>query len=109
MAPSASEFELLSFSCLGEPSGGPAHLPAFLLLVNLATAEVPGECLGSKRGRMVLELLSLLGLLSLCQCLLERFLKKSSSVLCRREDPHDAVVFHPKHAGKTLSSLPEKR
>ncbi|KAL7981662.1 hypothetical protein Chor_005750 [Crotalus horridus] len=29
--------------------------------------------------------------------------------ICKREDPHDAVVFHPKHAGKTLSSLPEKR
>ncbi|XP_039185751.1 porphobilinogen deaminase isoform X2 [Crotalus tigris] len=28
--------------------------------------------------------------------------------ICKREDPHDAVVFHPKHAGKTLSSLPEK-
>ncbi|XP_013911302.1 PREDICTED: porphobilinogen deaminase isoform X1 [Thamnophis sirtalis] len=28
--------------------------------------------------------------------------------ICQRENPHDAVVFHPKHAGKTLSSLPEK-
>ncbi|XP_058050924.1 porphobilinogen deaminase isoform X3 [Ahaetulla prasina] len=28
--------------------------------------------------------------------------------ICKRENPHDAVVFHPKHAGKTLSSLPEK-
>lgn len=28
--------------------------------------------------------------------------------VCKRENPHDAVVFHPKHAGKTLSSLPEK-
>ncbi|XP_063167186.1 porphobilinogen deaminase isoform X3 [Candoia aspera] len=27
--------------------------------------------------------------------------------ICKRENPHDAVVFHPKHAGKTLSSLPE--
>ncbi|KAJ6653197.1 hypothetical protein lerEdw1_010070 [Lerista edwardsae] len=28
--------------------------------------------------------------------------------VCKRGNPHDAVVFHPKHAGKTLSSLPEK-
>ncbi|XP_044312302.1 porphobilinogen deaminase isoform X2 [Varanus komodoensis] len=28
--------------------------------------------------------------------------------VCKRENPHDAVVFHPRHAGKTLSSLPEK-
>ncbi|KAH0623398.1 hypothetical protein JD844_031671 [Phrynosoma platyrhinos] len=28
--------------------------------------------------------------------------------ICKRESPHDAVVFHPKHVGKTLSSLPEK-
>lgn len=26
----------------------------------------------------------------------------------RREDPHDAVVLHPKHAGKSLDSLPNK-
>uniref|UniRef100_A0A8D0G9M0 Porphobilinogen deaminase n=1 Tax=Sphenodon punctatus TaxID=8508 RepID=A0A8D0G9M0_SPHPU len=28
--------------------------------------------------------------------------------VCKRENPHDAVVFHPKNSGKTLSSLPEK-
>nr|XP_056716808.1 LOW QUALITY PROTEIN: porphobilinogen deaminase [Euleptes europaea] len=28
--------------------------------------------------------------------------------ICKRENPHDAVVFHPKHSGKTLSSLPDK-
>ncbi|XP_062817291.1 porphobilinogen deaminase isoform X1 [Anolis carolinensis] len=28
--------------------------------------------------------------------------------VCKRENPHDAVVFHPKHVGKTLSSLPDK-
>ncbi|XP_054853696.1 porphobilinogen deaminase isoform X2 [Eublepharis macularius] len=28
--------------------------------------------------------------------------------VCKREDPHDAVVFHPKHSGKTLGSLPDK-
>nr|XP_020649493.1 porphobilinogen deaminase isoform X1 [Pogona vitticeps] len=28
--------------------------------------------------------------------------------VCKRENPYDAVVFHPKHVGKTLSSLPEK-
>ncbi|XP_042332372.1 porphobilinogen deaminase isoform X3 [Sceloporus undulatus] len=28
--------------------------------------------------------------------------------ICKRESPHDAVVFHPKHVGKTLTSLPEK-
>ncbi|XP_062995125.1 porphobilinogen deaminase isoform X2 [Elgaria multicarinata webbii] len=28
--------------------------------------------------------------------------------VCKRESPYDAVVFHPRHAGKTLSSLPEK-
>lgn len=27
----------------------------------------------------------------------------------RRENPLDAVVFHPKNCGKTLSLLPEKR
>lgn len=27
----------------------------------------------------------------------------------RRENPHDAVVFHPKFVGKTLETLPEKR
>ncbi|XP_015248263.1 PREDICTED: porphobilinogen deaminase isoform X1 [Cyprinodon variegatus] len=26
----------------------------------------------------------------------------------KRENPHDAVVLHPNHAGKTLDSLPEK-
>ncbi|XP_070761852.1 porphobilinogen deaminase-like isoform X5 [Enoplosus armatus] len=26
----------------------------------------------------------------------------------KRENPHDAVVLHPKHAGKTLDTLPEK-
>ncbi|XP_061449483.1 porphobilinogen deaminase isoform X2 [Rhineura floridana] len=28
--------------------------------------------------------------------------------ICKRENPNDAVVFHPKHAGKTLHTLPEK-
>ncbi|XP_062450532.1 porphobilinogen deaminase isoform X2 [Rhea pennata] len=28
--------------------------------------------------------------------------------VCKRENPHDAVVFHPKNSGKTLSLLPEK-
>ncbi|XP_078538323.1 porphobilinogen deaminase isoform X2 [Lissotriton helveticus] len=28
--------------------------------------------------------------------------------ICKRENPHDAVVFHPSNAGRTLSSLPEK-
>ncbi|XP_069470489.1 porphobilinogen deaminase isoform X4 [Ambystoma mexicanum] len=28
--------------------------------------------------------------------------------ICKRESPHDAVVFHPSNAGKTLSSLAEK-
>ncbi|KAM4651647.1 porphobilinogen deaminase isoform 2-T2 [Discoglossus pictus] len=28
--------------------------------------------------------------------------------VCKRENPYDAVVFHPKKRGKTLSSLPEK-
>uniref|UniRef100_A0ACB8EYW3 Uncharacterized protein n=2 Tax=Sphaerodactylus townsendi TaxID=933632 RepID=A0ACB8EYW3_9SAUR len=28
--------------------------------------------------------------------------------VCKRENPHDAVVFHPKHCGETLSSLPGK-
>ncbi|XP_029429961.1 porphobilinogen deaminase isoform X2 [Rhinatrema bivittatum] len=28
--------------------------------------------------------------------------------VCRRENPHDAVVFHPKNTGKTLDSLPER-
>ncbi|KAG8434561.1 hypothetical protein GDO86_012803 [Hymenochirus boettgeri] len=28
--------------------------------------------------------------------------------VCKRENPHDAVVFHPKNHGKSLSSLPEK-
>ncbi|XP_053547321.1 porphobilinogen deaminase isoform X2 [Bombina bombina] len=28
--------------------------------------------------------------------------------VCKRENPYDAVVFHPKHFGKTLNSLPEK-
>uniref|UniRef100_A0A8I5TB53 Porphobilinogen deaminase n=1 Tax=Pongo abelii TaxID=9601 RepID=A0A8I5TB53_PONAB len=28
--------------------------------------------------------------------------------ICKRENPHDAVVFHPKFAGKTLETLPEK-
>ncbi|CAI5795453.1 porphobilinogen deaminase isoform X1 [Podarcis lilfordi] len=28
--------------------------------------------------------------------------------VCKRESPYDAVVFHPKHAGKSLHSLPEK-
>lgn len=27
----------------------------------------------------------------------------------RRENPYDAVVFHPKFVGKTLETLPEKR
>ncbi|XP_075047099.1 porphobilinogen deaminase isoform X2 [Mixophyes fleayi] len=27
--------------------------------------------------------------------------------VCKREDPHDAVVFHPSNAGNTLKSLPE--
>ncbi|KAJ8368240.1 hypothetical protein SKAU_G00082680 [Synaphobranchus kaupii] len=26
----------------------------------------------------------------------------------KRENPHDAVVLHPKHAGKTLATLPDK-
>ena len=30
-------------------------------------------------------------------------------LLCRRENPCDAVVFHPKFIGKTLETLPEKR
>lgn len=29
--------------------------------------------------------------------------------LSRRENPHDAVVFHPKSCGKTLNALPDKR
>ncbi|KAJ7305325.1 hypothetical protein JRQ81_011245 [Phrynocephalus forsythii] len=28
--------------------------------------------------------------------------------VCKRENPCDAVVFHPKHVGQTLSSLPER-
>ena len=28
------------------------------------------------------------------------------AAVLEREDPRDAVVFHPKHAGKTLASLP---
>ncbi|XP_053126074.1 porphobilinogen deaminase isoform X2 [Hemicordylus capensis] len=28
--------------------------------------------------------------------------------VCKRENPCDAVVFHPKHTGKTLRSLPDK-
>ena len=28
------------------------------------------------------------------------------AAILEREDPRDAVVFHPKHAGKTLSTLP---
>ncbi|XP_067422854.1 porphobilinogen deaminase isoform X2 [Emydura macquarii macquarii] len=28
--------------------------------------------------------------------------------ICKRENPHDAVVFHPKNYGETLNSLPEK-
>ncbi|KAM9216951.1 porphobilinogen deaminase isoform 3-T5 [Leptosomus discolor] len=28
--------------------------------------------------------------------------------ICKREEPLDAVVFHPKNSGKTLSLLPEK-
>ncbi|XP_036923392.1 porphobilinogen deaminase isoform X1 [Sturnira hondurensis] len=28
--------------------------------------------------------------------------------ICKRENPHDAVVFHPKFVGKTLETLPEK-
>ncbi|XP_074832801.1 porphobilinogen deaminase isoform X2 [Carettochelys insculpta] len=28
--------------------------------------------------------------------------------ICKRENPHDAVIFHPKHNGKTLNNLPEK-
>lgn len=38
-----------------------------------------------------------------------------SSLFCdfpsvsRRENPYDAVVFHPKFVGKTLETLPEKR
>uniref|UniRef100_A0A6I8NYU5 hydroxymethylbilane synthase n=1 Tax=Ornithorhynchus anatinus TaxID=9258 RepID=A0A6I8NYU5_ORNAN len=28
--------------------------------------------------------------------------------VCKRESPYDAVVFHPKHVGKTLATLPEK-
>uniref|UniRef100_A0A2K5CZY9 hydroxymethylbilane synthase n=1 Tax=Aotus nancymaae TaxID=37293 RepID=A0A2K5CZY9_AOTNA len=28
--------------------------------------------------------------------------------ICKRENPHDAVVFHPKLVGKTLETLPEK-
>jgi len=31
------------------------------------------------------------------------------AAFCRRENPLDAVVFHPKNCGKTLSVLPEKR
>ncbi|XP_015505103.1 porphobilinogen deaminase isoform X5 [Parus major] len=30
------------------------------------------------------------------------------ALFCRRENPLDAVVFHPKNCGKTLSLLPEK-
>lgn len=29
--------------------------------------------------------------------------------ICKRENPCDAVVFHPKFIGKTLETLPEKR
>ncbi|OCT72425.1 hypothetical protein XELAEV_18035405mg [Xenopus laevis] len=29
--------------------------------------------------------------------------------VCKRENPYDAVVFHPKRFGNTLSTLPEKR
>lgn len=29
------------------------------------------------------------------------------SIDCRREDPQDALVLHPKHEGKTLKTLPE--
>ncbi|XP_077985063.1 porphobilinogen deaminase-like [Glandiceps talaboti] len=29
------------------------------------------------------------------------------AAICKRDDPHDAVVLHPKHAGKSLESLPE--
>ncbi|KAM4704132.1 porphobilinogen deaminase [Rhinophrynus dorsalis] len=28
--------------------------------------------------------------------------------VCKRENPYDAVVFHPKNIGKTLNTLPEK-
>ncbi|XP_044113940.1 porphobilinogen deaminase isoform X3 [Neovison vison] len=28
--------------------------------------------------------------------------------ICKRENPYDAVVFHPKFVGKTLETLPEK-
>jgi hydroxymethylbilane synthase len=28
------------------------------------------------------------------------------AAILEREDPRDAVVFHPKHAGKTLATLP---
>ncbi|KYO43098.1 hydroxymethylbilane synthase, b [Alligator mississippiensis] len=28
--------------------------------------------------------------------------------ICKRENPHDAVVFHPKSCGKTLNALPDK-
>lgn len=31
------------------------------------------------------------------------------SSISRRENPYDAVVFHPKFVGKTLETLPEKR
>ncbi|XP_077398086.1 porphobilinogen deaminase-like isoform X2 [Festucalex cinctus] len=30
------------------------------------------------------------------------------AAVLKRENPHDAVVLHPKHAGKTLESLPDK-
>ena len=33
----------------------------------------------------------------------------SIPALLRREDPHDAVVLHPKNAGKSLDALPNKR
>ncbi|XP_074158441.1 porphobilinogen deaminase isoform X2 [Sminthopsis crassicaudata] len=28
--------------------------------------------------------------------------------VCKRESPYDAVIFHPKYAGQTLATLPEK-
>ncbi|XP_027691453.1 porphobilinogen deaminase isoform X1 [Vombatus ursinus] len=28
--------------------------------------------------------------------------------VCKRESPYDAVIFHPKYAGQTLGTLPEK-
>ncbi|PNJ75595.1 HMBS isoform 16, partial [Pongo abelii] len=47
--------------------------------------------------------LSKIGEKSLFTKELEHALEKNE-----RENPHDAVVFHPKFAGKTLETLPEK-